>query len=78
MLIITRRSGESVFIDGERIQVMVLGLKGNQVRLGITAPKAVGVHREEVYRRIQREPRAVDDCPTCHQPSCRCETACSE
>lgn len=81
MLIITRRVEEQVFIDQDHIKVMVLGVKGSQVRLGIEAPKSVSVHREEVYQRMQSEkraPREVDDCPVCHMPSCRCEVACNE
>lgn len=54
MLILTRRIGETVVI-GEEIQVTVLGMRGNQIRLGIQAPRAVPVHREEVYRRIRDE-----------------------
>jgi carbon storage regulator len=54
MLILTRRVGETVVI-GEDVTVTVLGIKGNQVRVGINAPKNVVVHREEVYERIQRE-----------------------
>jgi carbon storage regulator len=52
MLILTRRTGESVMI-GDEVVVAVLSVKGNQVRLGIEAPKSVPVHREEIYRRIQ-------------------------
>lgn len=54
MLILTRRVGETIVI-GNSIQVTVLGVKGNQVRLGISAPKDVAVHREEIFERIQRE-----------------------
>jgi len=56
MLVLTRRRGESVTI-GPDIRVVVLGLKSGQVRLGIEAPPAVAVHREEVYTRIQEENR---------------------
>ena len=54
MLILTRRPGESVKI-GDDITVTVLGVRGNQLRLGFTAPASVAVHREEVYVRIQSE-----------------------
>jgi len=54
MLVLTRRRGESVTI-GPDIRVVVLGMKSGQVRLGIEAPPAVAVHREEVYTRIQEE-----------------------
>ena len=54
MLILTRRVGESVVI-GEDVTVTVLGVKGNQVRIGINAPKNVAVHREEIYQRIKGE-----------------------
>jgi len=54
MLILTRRVGETVFI-GDEVTVTVLGVKGNQVRVGINAPKNVQVHREEIYERIKRE-----------------------
>ena len=57
MLILTRRVGEAVVI-GEEVTVTVLGVKGNQVRVGVTAPKDISVHREEVYLRIQNEGRA--------------------
>jgi len=54
MLILTRRVGESLMI-GDDVSVTILGVKGNQVRIGITAPKHVAVHREEIYQRIRRE-----------------------
>lgn len=54
MLILTRRISESVII-GDDVKITVLGVKGNQVRLGIDAPKTVSVHREEIYERIQQE-----------------------
>lgn len=54
MLILTRRVGETLMI-GDAVTVTVLGVKGNQVRVGITAPKDVAVHREEIYQRIHRE-----------------------
>jgi carbon storage regulator len=54
MLILTRRVGETVNI-GDEVTVTVLGVKGNQVRMGINAPKNVPVHREEIYERIKRE-----------------------
>jgi len=54
MLILTRRVGETLMI-GDEVTVTVLGVKGNQVRIGVNAPKDVAVHREEIYERIKRE-----------------------
>jgi len=57
MLILTRRIGETLNI-GDEVQVTVLGIKGNQVRIGINAPKDIPVHREEIYERIKQEQEA--------------------
>ena len=54
MLILTRRVGETLMV-GDDVTVTVLGVKGNQVRIGVNAPKDVSVHREEIYDRIQSE-----------------------
>ena len=58
MLILTRRVGETLMI-GDQITVTILGVKGNQVRVGVHAPKDVSVHREEIYERIQGENEAA-------------------
>jgi carbon storage regulator len=60
VLILTRRVGETVMI-GDEVTVTVLGVKGNQVRVGINAPKSVAVHREEIYERIKREGQLPPD-----------------
>jgi carbon storage regulator len=59
MLILTRRVGETVMI-GEDVTVTVLGVKGNQVRMGINAPRTVAVHREEIFERIKHEGQDSD------------------
>ena len=58
MLILTRRVGETVMI-GDDVTVTVLGVKGNQVRVGVNAPKEIAVHREEIFQRIKREEEAA-------------------
>lgn len=58
MLILTRRVGETIMI-GNDVTVTVLGVKGNQVRIGVNAPKEVAVHREEIFERVKREEQAA-------------------
>ncbi len=58
MLILTRRVGETLMI-GDEVTVTVLGVKGNQVRIGVNAPKNVAVHREEIYDRIKQEQEQI-------------------
>jgi len=60
MLILTRRAGETLMV-GDDVTITVLGVKGNQVRIGVNAPKHVSVHREEIYQRIQREKLGVTE-----------------
>ena len=67
MLILTRRVGESVVI-GEDVTVTVLGVKGNQVRIGINAPKTTSVHREEIFERI-KSGRGGSDGATSEEPN---------
>jgi len=59
MLILTRRVGETLMV-GDDVTVTVLGVKGNQVRIGVNAPKNVAVHREEIYDRIRKESEGAE------------------
>lgn len=78
MLILTRRVGETVMI-GDDVTITVLGVKGNQVRVGINAPKNVAVHREEIYERIKREQQPdrdeTPDTPGAPQKPAECAPA---
>lgn len=60
MLILTRRVGETIVV-GDDVKITVLGVKGNQVRIGVNAPKSVSVHREEIFNRIQQEQEQGQD-----------------
>ncbi|MFT5580151.1 MAG: carbon storage regulator [Paraglaciecola psychrophila] len=60
MLILTRKVGETLVI-GDDVKITVLGVKGNQIRIGVDAPRSVAVHREEIYERIQAEKNADPD-----------------
>ena len=74
MLILTRRTGETVMI-GNDVTLTVLGVKGNQVRIGINAPKSVPVHREEIYERIKRELQGDVDGNVQEEPQKKAELA---
>jgi carbon storage regulator len=63
MLILTRRVGEAVVIN-EEVTVTILGVKGNQVRVGVNAPKSVSVHREEIFERIRNERSSAEGAET--------------
>ena len=71
MLILTRRIGESLMI-GDNVAVTVLGVKGNQVRIGIDAPREVAVHRQEIYERIQERKTEQSGGQTESQPAAAC------
>ncbi|KDN10019.1 MAG: carbon storage regulator CsrA [Gilliamella sp.] len=62
MLILTRRVGETLII-GDDVVITILGVKGNQVRVGINAPKEVSIHREEIYNKIHQPQEANDEIP---------------
>jgi carbon storage regulator len=68
MLILTRRVGETVMI-GNDVTVTVLGVKGNQVRVGVNAPRDVAVHREEIFERIKREEEGGGSATTSARPT---------
>lgn len=70
MLILTRRVGETVMI-GNDVTVTILGVKGNQVRVGVNAPRDVAVHREEIFERIKREGQDGDSAPSSRSGSPR-------
>ncbi|MBL4622472.1 MAG: carbon storage regulator CsrA [Immundisolibacteraceae bacterium] len=78
MLILTRRIGESVMI-GDDIKISVLGVKGNQIRIGVSAPREVAVHREEIFLRIQEEQAGQSSQPAqLEQPEARLSVVHSE
>jgi carbon storage regulator len=70
MLILTRRVGETVMI-GNDVTVTVLGVKGNQVRIGVNAPRDVAVHREEIFERIKREEQDGGGTTSAHPAAAR-------
>jgi len=72
MLILTRRVGETLKV-GNDVDVTVLGVKGNQIRIGIKAPKNVAVHREEIFERIQREAALAQRTEPARAPSAKNE-----